>query len=150
MKVILQKPMDNLGEPLDVVDVAEGYAKNYLIPQGMAIRATRGALHNLEQQRRSTARKEEAARDEARELAARVDGYNLIVPVRAGEDGKLFGSVTAQKITEGLNSELDIDLPAHSVKLDEPIKSLGTYQIELKLYRDVTAAVKVEVLAQQD
>ncbi len=150
MKIILKKDVDNVGEAHEVVEVADGYAKNYLIPQGMAVKATKGNLHDLRQRIESSERQRQRRLDEAQETAETIDGYTLIIPRRAGDEGRLFGSVTNRDIAQGLNEELDVDVHARQIRLEEPIRSLGTYQISIGLYRDVEAHLQVEVLAEQD
>ena len=147
-KIILQEDVEDLGEAGDVVDVKPGYARNYLFPQGFAVQATEG---NLKQMREEERRKQEAAdrvRQRAEDLAEDLAGHTITFNVRAAEEGKLFGSVTAADIAErlqedGLNVEKDL------VDLEEPIKELGVYNIPLELHADVRPEVKVWVVAEE-
>ncbi|MDP2498289.1 MAG: 50S ribosomal protein L9 [Candidatus Palauibacterales bacterium] len=147
-KIILQEDVEDLGEAGDVVDVKPGYARNYLFPQGFAVQATEG---NLKQMREEERRKQEAAdrvRQRAEDLAGDLAGHTITFNVRAAEEGKLFGSVTAADIAErlqedGLNVEKDL------VDLEEPIKELGVYNIPLELHSDVRPEVKVWVVAEE-
>lgn len=147
-KIILQEDVEDLGEAGDVVDVKPGYARNYLFPQGFAVQATEGNLKQMREERR---RKQEAAdrvRQRAEDLAEDLAGHTITFDVRAAEEGKLFGSVTAADIAErlqedGLNVEKDV------VDLEEPIKELGVYNIPLELHSDVRPEVKVWVVAEE-
>jgi len=147
-KIILQEDVEDLGEAGDVVDVKPGYARNYLFPQGFAVQATEGNLRQIREERR---RKKEAAdrvRQRAEDLAEDLAGHTLTFNVRAAEEGKLFGSVTAADIAERLQEDgLNVDRDA--VDLEEPIKELGVYNIALGLHADVRPEVKVWVVAEE-
>ncbi len=149
MKVILKEDMANLGESGDVVDVKPGYARNYLLPRGLAYEASEANLRRIEEERRKA--DERAKRDylEARRRASQLEGASLTFAVRAGEgdDGKLFGSVTSQDVAERLNAEggLDFELDRRLVQLDDPIKALGAYAVPVRLHADVIVDVDVRV-----
>ncbi|UCC24421.1 MAG: 50S ribosomal protein L9 [Gemmatimonadales bacterium] len=147
MKVILKESMPNLGEPGTVVDVKPGYARNYLLPQGLAYEASQANIERLEAEQR--ARAEAAKRDylEAKRRAAQLNNQALTFQAKAGEEGKLFGSVTGADVAERLNAEggLDFELEKRSVVLPDPIKELGDYQVEIKLHSDVSVHVAVSV-----
>ncbi|MBF0586315.1 50S ribosomal protein L9 [Prosthecochloris sp. N3] len=147
MKVILRKDVATLGDAGEVVDVKNGYANNYLIPQGMAARATEGALKALETERKQQARKIEEQRKTARDLAAKIEQMSLTVPAKAGESGKLFGTVTSANIADALKAE-GIDIDRRKISLDAPIKSLGSYEASVKLFMDVSARLNVTVEAE--
>lgn len=147
MKVILKKDMVTLGGAGEVVDVKNGYANNYLIPQGMAIRATEGTLKALETERKQQARKIEQQRIAARELADTLQQLNLKVSAKAGEAGKLFGTVTSGDIAEALKNE-GVSIERRKISLGAPIKELGSYEAEVKLFMDVSATLKITVEAE--
>lgn len=147
MKVILKQDIVTLGDAGDVVDVKNGYANNYLIPQGMALRATEGTLKALETERKQQARKIEQQRATAREIANKLQQLNLKVSAKAGESGKLFGTVTSGDIAEALKSE-GVSVDRRKISLEAPIKELGNYQAEVKLFMDVTATLRINVEAE--
>ncbi|MBM3163263.1 MAG: 50S ribosomal protein L9 [Chlorobi bacterium] len=147
MKVILRKDVAALGDAGDVVAVKNGYANNYLIPQGMAIRATDGTLKALETERKQQAKKIEQQRKNARELAQKIEQMTLKVSARAGESGKLFGTVTSTDIAEALKAE-GIDIDRRKISMEAPVKALGKYEAEAKLFLDVTVKVNFEVEAE--
>ena len=146
MKVILKEDMSNLGAAGDVVDVKAGYARNYLIPQGLAYLASAGNIRRLEDERK---RGEERSRKdflEARRRASQLEGVSITFQARAGEEGKLFGSVTNGDVADRLKEKgLDFDLDRRWVQLDEPIKSVGEYQVPVRLHADVTVPIEVRV-----
>ena len=147
MKIILKQDIVTLGDAGDVVDVKNGYANNYLIPQGMALRATEGTLKALETERKQQARKIDQQRVAAREMADKLQQLNLKVSAKAGESGKLFGTVTSGDIAEALKNE-GVTLDRRKISLDAPIKTLGNYEAGVKLFMDVTATLKVTVEAE--
>jgi large subunit ribosomal protein L9 len=149
MKVILQKPVDNLGDPGDVAEVADGYARNYLIPRGMAIRAEKGAVKhavNLAKNHTSRLSKQKV---EFEALASKLIAAGpLEIAARAGDEGKLFGSVTAAEIAEAVSARSGIAVDRKDVHLDEPIRSVGTHEVRLKLFHEVEPVLTIEVVAQ--
>lgn len=147
MKVILRKDVAALGDAGDVVAVKNGYANNYLIPQGMAIRATEGTLKALETEKKQQAKKIELQRKNARDLAQKIEQMILKVSARAGESGKLFGTVTSADIAEALKVE-GVDIDRRKITLEAPVKALGKYEAEAKLFMDVTVKVTFEVEAE--
>lgn len=147
MKIILRQNVATLGDAGEVVDVKNGYANNYLIPQGMAIRATDGALKALETERKQQAKKIEQQRIAAREVATRLQQLTLKVSAKAGETGKLFGTVTSADIAEALKAE-GVDVDRRKITLEAPIRSLGSYEADVKLFMDVSSTVKVTVEAE--
>lgn len=148
MKVILQADVPGLGKRGELVDVAQGYARNYLFPRGLAQEATEGALRAAEHLRQEKQRHAERELRQARALAARLEGQALTLRARAGEGGKLFGSVTARDVAEVIAADLGVQVDRRKVLLEEPIKALGTYSIRLRLYPGVEASVQVRVLPQ--
>jgi large subunit ribosomal protein L9 len=146
MKLILRRTVDRLGEQGDVVDVKAGYARNYLIPQGLAYLASTGNLQKLERERDEA---EELAKHdylEARRRAAQLEGNSLVFRVRAGEDGKLFGAVTNADVADRLNQgELDFEVDRRIVMLEEPLKALGTAKVVVRLHSQVEVEVEIQV-----
>lgn len=146
MKVILRADVDRLGKKGDVIDVADGHARNYLLPRGLAMKASPGALAQAAAMRRSRdvrdAREREAAEAVARALVSRV----IRIPVRAGSEGRLFGSITAADIVRAIAAETGIELDRRKVHLAEPIKSVGTHEVPVKLHAAVEFRVTVEAV----
>ena len=146
MKLILRKMVDRLGDQGDVVDVKAGYARNYLIPQGLAYIASAGNLRRLGRERDEA---EELAKHdylEARRRASQLEGASLVFHVRAGEDGRLFGAVTNADVADQLNQgELDFEVDRRIVLLDEPLKLLGTSKVVVRLHSQVEVEVEIQV-----
>lgn len=147
MKIILRKDVATLGDAGEVVTVKNGYANNYLIPQGYAIRATEGTLKALETEKKQQARKIELQRKSARELAEKLEQMTLKVFAKAGESGKLFGTVTAGDIAEALKAQ-GVEIDRRKIQLEAPIKSLGKFEAEAKLFMDIMAKLSIEVEAE--
>lgn len=146
MKLILKQAVENLGEAGEVVTVKAGYGRNYLIPQGLAYVASEANMARLEEEQ---ARAEERSRRdflEARRRASQLEGVSLVFSERAGEDGKLFGSVTVSDIADRINAgELDFELDKRAVLLEEPIKAVGDSTVSVKLHAEVVVDVPVRV-----
>jgi len=147
VKIILRKDVATLGDAGEVVTVKNGYANNYLIPQGYAIRATEGTLKALDTEKKQQARKIELQRKNARDLAAKLEQMMLKVHAKAGESGKLFGTVTAGDIAEALKAQ-GVEIDRRKIHLEAPIKSLGKYEADAKLFMDITAKLGIEVEAE--
>jgi large subunit ribosomal protein L9 len=141
--------VEHLGDRGDIVSVAAGYARNYLLPKRLALPATSGNLRTLEHQRRVWEVKETREADEAREMAQRLSGIELTTSKKAGESGTLFGSVTSSEIAELLAAK-GVELDRRKILLDEPIKSLGAHVIGVKLHRQVAGEIRIEVVNEQD
>jgi large subunit ribosomal protein L9 len=146
MRIILQREVEKLGVPGDVVDVKDGYARNYLLPRGLAIPASRGAVKHAERLREAHDTRVVKARTEAETLAADLAKTRLRVASKAGEDGKLFGSVTAQHLADELSKVMGQPIDRKRIHLDEPIRSLGTHEVDVRLHPDIDAKVTVEVV----
>jgi large subunit ribosomal protein L9 len=145
MKIILQRQVEKLGVPGDVVDVADGYARNYLVPRGIAIPANKGAVRHAESLRRAHDERVAKARKEAEALAKRLSASPIRIQVKAGEGGRLFGSVTAADLAEELERQTGETIDRRMVHLDEPIRSVGVHEIRVHLHPEVNAAVPVEI-----
>ena len=150
MKVILSSDVDTLCHKGDVVNVADGYARNYLVPKGLAMVATKGALKQAEVMQRARAEKEEKIRAEAAGKVEKLESAPIYISARAGEDGRLFGSVTNSDVARGLEDQLGEALDRHSIRLEEPIRTLGTHRVDIDLHEGVHATVTVEVIAHQE
>ncbi len=146
MKLILRRTVDRLGDQGDVVDVKAGYARNYLIPQGLAYLASAGNLKRLDRERDEA---EELARHdylEARRRASQLEGTSLVFHVRAGDDGRLFGAVTNADVADRLNQgELDFEVDRRIVMLEEPLKLLGVSKVLVRLHSQVEVEVEIQV-----
>src|SRR5436305_14701454 len=147
MKVVLRSDVPNVGRKGDSLEVADGHARNFLLPRGMAIKATPGVEEQAASMRRSRDLKD--ARDrEAAEVVARTLVPTVIrIPARAGTEGRLFGSVTAADVVDAVAKQTRVDLDRRRLHLDEPIRSLGTHEVPVKLHSDVEFRITVEVVA---
>jgi len=146
MKIVLRDDVENLGRKGDVVDVADGYARNYLVPRGLAMKATKGVVAQAESMRRNRAAKEARDVEAAQSQAAALDGARIEITARAGEGGKLFGSVTAADVADAVQAQTGIELDRRKVVLDEPIRELGDAQVQVRLPAEVVVAVAVAVV----
>src|SRR5437667_4586634 len=145
MKVILIDEIRGLGTRGDVVNVKDGYARNYLLPKNLAREATAGNLKSVEQERKKWALLAQKEKEQASKAAEAVKGTKVTVRKRVGENGQLFGSVTANEIADALLAK-GIDVDKRRIELAHPIKSLGTHDVEVRLHRDVNAQIQVEVV----
>jgi large subunit ribosomal protein L9 len=147
VKIVLRADVDNLGNKGDLVEVAPGYARNYLVPKGLAIAASAGTTRQAEAMRRSRQvrdrREKEGAEATARQLAAK----RIEIKARSGEGGRLFGSVTSTDIAEAIEAQTGIHLDRRKLHL-EPIKTLGTHEVPVRLHSDVEVPVTIEVVSQ--
>jgi len=145
MKVILRKNSDKLGSISEVVSVKDGYARNYLIPRGIAYEATEGSLRQLEEERKQQSRAIDKERKQAEILAARLEKISVTIKMKVGEEDKLFGSVTSQMIADAL-VEKEITLDKRHIELEEPLKALGIYDVPVKLAGGVMGKIKVWIV----
>jgi large subunit ribosomal protein L9 len=144
MQIILQEDVEKVGTRGQVVEVAEGYARNFLLPRKLALEATPGNMKRLEKMRATFAKREATERDSAQKLAELLAGVAITLARKAGENDQLFGSVTSTDVAEALAAQ-GYNIDKRKIQLDEPIKLVGEYQIRVKLYHDVTASVKLAV-----
>ena len=147
MKIILTNEVSGLGAAGDVVEVKDGYARNYLVPRGFAIRWTKGGEKDVEQIRRARKIREIATIEQANEVKGRLEGLRVSLKVRAGDQGRLFGSVTPADIAEAVKASGGPDVDKRRIELGSPIKSLGAHQVSVRLHPEVAASVDVEVAA---
>jgi large subunit ribosomal protein L9 len=144
MKVILKEDVKNLGAMGAVVDVKNGYGRNYLIPQNLAVEANPKNIKQFEHQKKIILVKARKVKSAAEDVAGRLSALKLSIEARAGEEDKLFGSVTTMDIAKAI-SDQGIEIDRRKINLEEPIKRLGTYEISIKVHQDVTVSVNVEV-----
>jgi large subunit ribosomal protein L9 len=149
MKVSLQRTVERLGEPGDVADVADGYARNYLIPRGLAVRAEKGAVRHAESLKRAHEARTRARKGEFETLAAQLLRQPVIVTARVGEEGRLFGSVTAADVAEALSAQAGVTVDRRDVHLEEPIRSVGTHEVRVHVYPEVDPVVTIDVRPQE-
>ena|SRR5687768_15010267 len=147
MRLILRDDVDGLGHRGDIVEVADGYGRNFLVPKGLAMRATKGAERQAEAMARSRAVQAAEERAEAEEIAGRMAGTTVVVPAKAGPEGKLFGSVSAVDITRALEAA-GVAVDKDAVELDQPLKEVGEVEVPLRLHADVAVPVTVQVVAE--
>ena len=145
MKVILLEELQGKGGEGDVVEVSRGFANNYLLPNRIAILATKGNLKQLEQRRKNIAKREEVRIANAEEQKAKLEAAELTIKAKVGDEGILFGSVTAQMIADAL-TEAGIEVDRRRVEIRQAIKTVGEHNVEISLYRDIKAAIKVNVV----
>ncbi|HEX7019110.1 MAG TPA: 50S ribosomal protein L9 [Gemmatimonadaceae bacterium] len=147
MEIILRQAVENLGKPGDVVKVKSGYARNYLLPHGLAYEATPGNLKRIQQERDRLEAAENERRGAAQGLAEKLEQVSLTFSARVGEEGKLFGSVTAADIAQQLEGQ-GFHIEKRQIDLHEPIKALGVYRIPVRLHADVKPEIRVWVIKQ--
>ena len=147
MEIILRQGVENLGKPGDVVKVKAGYARNYLLPHGLAFEATPGNLKRIQQERDRLDAAENERRTAAQTLAERLEQVSLTFSARVGEEGKLFGSVTTADIAQQLEAQ-GFHIEKRQIDLHEPIKALGVYRVPVRLHADVKPEVRVWVIKQ--
>jgi len=145
MKVLLTQEVRSLGSPGDVVDVADGYARNFLIPRGLAQRATKGALKQVDTIRRTREVKEVRDREKAEELAASLGKLQIRVKAKSGDGGRLFGQVTTGAVAEAITKAGGPKIDKRRLQMDGPIKSIGVHKASLRLHPDVEAELNIEV-----
>ena len=148
MKVILQQEVKKLGKKGDIIEVSEGYARNYLLPQKLAIVATANNVNTANLQKAAEERKKERLLDEAKLLGAQMAKITVTIPVKMGEGGRLFGSVTAKDIADSLAKEHKLELDKRKIELKDALKSLGTFTVPIKLHPEVTTQIQVTIKAE--
>ena len=149
MKVILKSDVDQLGRMGDLVEVKAGFARNYLLPKEMAALATTKNVKLLEHEKRIIAAKIKKEKFSAEEIAKKIEALSITIPAKVGEEGKLFGSVSSKDIADAMLAA-GVEVDKRKILLDKPIKEVGAFQVQIKVYRDVTASVKVDVVPSTD
>jgi large subunit ribosomal protein L9 len=147
VKLILLADVSSLGKKGDIVDVAEGYARNYLVPRKLGIEADKGALAKLGSQQQAQKRREEQTLAEAKELAKRLETAKVAVKVKAGGNGRLFGTVTNADVATAISESLDVAIDKHKIEFNNSIKALGSYPVEIRLHKNVIAKATVDVVS---
>ncbi len=148
MKVILTQEVKGLGQHNDIVNVADGYARNYLFPRKLAAPATKAALAELEKRRKREELRDEKALEEAKELAGRLAEVEVALKGKVGAGTKLYGSITSADIAEALEQQTEIEIDKRKIEMEEPIKSLGSYEVPIRLHREAVVQLKVEVIGE--
>ncbi|MBM3673382.1 MAG: 50S ribosomal protein L9 [Actinobacteria bacterium] len=148
MKVVLRSDVESLGKKGDLLEVANGYARNYLVPRGLAIVATKGVVAQAASMRRNREVRDARDREAAQELAGRLTAAAVQIKVRAGEGGKLFGSVTAADVAAAIAAVSGVELDRRKVELAEPLKALGPFEVTVRLHPEVVVAIPIEVVAE--
>jgi large subunit ribosomal protein L9 len=150
VKVILKENVDNMGYVGDVVEVNRGYARNYLFPRGLAIEYTSGNLKSMEYLKKKEWEKRNQEIAEAQKLAEKINQITLTFQVKAGKDGKLFGSVTHKDIAESLTGDHQIEIDRKKIEHTEPLKKIGSYQVGVRLHQDVNAKLNIKIVPEEE
>ncbi len=148
MKVILLDNIKGVGKKDEVINASDGYARNYLLPKKLAVEANAENMSKLNNKKEANSYKKDLEKQAAEEIAKKLKGILLKIKVKAGENGKIFGGVTAKEISDNLKSQYQIEVDKKKIELKEQIKTLGSFSVTIKLYEGVTGTLKMEVLAQ--
>lgn len=146
MKVILKQDVKGLGKKGDIVNASDGYARNFLFPKNLAMEATEGTIKDYQIKKESEAKKKLKELQEAQELAKKISQLTLTLKVKAGENGKLFGSITSKDISEALKNQYGYQIDKKKIVLNEAIKVAGSYDVEVKIYPEVSTRLKVTIV----
>ncbi|HSR45323.1 MAG TPA: 50S ribosomal protein L9 [Acidimicrobiia bacterium] len=145
-KLILIKDIDGVGTAGQVVEVSDGYARNFLLPKHLAVKASAGALKNAEDARKAREETMRRSREEAEALATQLVGSRVVIAAQSGDEGKLFGSIGVADIVEGVKKFTGVELDRKTVRLAEPIKSIGLHEATIKLHADVEFALSLDII----
>ena len=145
MKVILLKDVKGTGKKGEIKEVSDGYARNFLLKKGAAVEATGTNMKELDEKAKSKERKELIAYEEAVLLGKQMEEVNIVIEAKAGEGGRLFGSITSKEIAEQLKKQKNIDVDKRKISLDEPIRSLGSRFVDIKIHQKVTTRIRVDI-----
>lgn len=148
MKVILKQDVKGLGKSEQMVNVSDGYARNFLIPRGMAVEASSTNINVMKTRQEAEKSRKDRELAHAKELAAKLENVTVVISAKAGENGKLFGSITSKDITDKLKSQHKLDVDKRKLQLEEAIKALGTTEIEVRLYPEVSAKLTVKIVSE--
>ena len=148
MKVILKEDVRNIGTMGQIVDVADGYARNFLVPKGLAVDANVKNIRAMEHAKKTIQEKAKKIRGQAQDLSDKIANMTIMIKAKSGEEGKLFGSVTSMDIAEQMKNQ-GIDIDKKKIVIEEPIKRLGSYSVGIKLHSDVTTQVTLQVVAEE-
>lgn len=150
MKVVLLDEIKGKGGEGDIIDVAQGYAENYLIPQKLAVAATKGNLKQLEERRKNIEKREAVRLADAEALKAKLEGQKVAVDAKVGEEGVLFGSVTAAMIADAVKAQLDVEVDRKRIELGKPIKVVGAHEVSISIYREIRTSIIVLVGVEEE
>ena len=145
MKVILREDVRNIGSMGQIIDVADGFGRNYLVPRGLAVEANTKNIKSLEHEKKVIQEKAKKIRNQAQDLAGKISNTTLVIKAKAGEEGKLFGSVTTMDIAEQLKKE-GFDIDKKKISMEEPIKRIGSHAVKIKIHPEIATEVKVQVI----
>lgn len=148
MKVILTQDVKSIGKKEEIVNVSEGYYRNFLLPRQLAVAAVGPALAEWEKRRKNEAAHEEKMRTQAKDLAAKLSGKKVTIKGKVGVGSKLYGSITAADIAANIEKQTGIKIDKRKIELDEPVKTLGSHEVPIRLHRDATARINVEVVGE--
>ena len=146
MKVILRADLKGVGKAGEITDVSDGFARNYLLPRGLAQEATQGNLAQAAAQKAAAKRRDDKLLAEAQELAARLTATAAVIQAKAGERGKIFGAVTSTQVADALQAAAGVEIDRHKIEMEEPIKTIGDHRVTVRLAQGVTAKVTVRVV----
>jgi large subunit ribosomal protein L9 len=146
VKVVLRDDVENVGRKGDLIEVTDGFARNYLVPRGLAIKATKGVVQQADAMRRNRDARDAREREAAQALADQLTGQRIELRARAGEGGRLFGSVTAADVVEAVRAQTGVELDRRKTQLADPLKELGAVEIPVKLHTDVEVTLSVDVV----
>ena len=148
MKVILLENIKGVGKKDEVINAADGYARNYLLPKKLAVEANAENMSKLNNKKEAASYKKDVEKKSAEELAKKIKGIMLKIRVKAGENGKIFGGVTSKEISENLKTQYNFNIDKKKIELKETIKTLGSFNVPIKLFEGVVAQLKVEVISE--
>ena len=147
MKVILLEDVKKVGKKGEIIEVSEGYGRNVLIKKGQALEVTPSNLNNAKQKQASQAHKKQVDNDEAKILASQLAKVSVMIPVKTGEGGRVFGSITGKDISDALASQVGVTVDKKKIELKDPIKTPGTHDVVIRVHPEITTTIKVEVVA---
>lgn len=150
MRLLLRRTLENVGKIGEVVNVSDGFGRNYLLPQRLAVAVTPDNRRMIEGEKIIEAKREAERRDAAMKLAKQIDGVEVVITAKAQDDDTLFGAVTPKEIAERLRQTKDLGIEWRQLKIAEPIRRLGDYEVEIKLHTDVMGHLKVKVVREQE
>ena len=148
MKVILTQDIKSVGKKGQIIDASDGYARNFLLPKKMAVIADNANLNELKTKQDANKYKRDMSKASAEELAVKMKDFELIFKIKAGDNGKTFGSITSKDIAEALNKKYFVEVDKKKIGLNDAIKTLGTYMIDIKLFEGITGKLKVSVISE--
>jgi large subunit ribosomal protein L9 len=148
VKIVLRDDVENVGRKGDLIEVTDGFARNYLVPRGLAMKATKGVVRQADAMRKSRDAREARDRDAAQALADQLTGRRIALRARAGEGGRLFGSITAADVVDAVREQTGVELDRRKTQLAEPLKELGAIDVPVKLHPDVDVILSIDVVAE--